>query len=123
MEVSTIAVIRFKGAMNVNEFTAQAQKLHDSGTQNLLLHMSELTFMPSAGMRALLKIARLFSEKKQTSNEESQTDEKSGSGNQFHKHIKLFNPRENIQGVLDIVGFIGYFEIFTDLDVAIASFQ
>jgi len=123
MEVSTIAVIRLKGAINVNKFTAEAQKLHDAGTRNLLLHMSELTFLSSAGISALHQIALLYSEKKQTNIEEGQSGNKRGSGSRLHEYVKLFNPSEDIQAVLDITGFKGYFEIFTNLDAAIASFQ
>jgi anti-anti-sigma regulatory factor len=45
------------------------------------------------------------------------------SGFRFQENVKLFNPNEAIQDVLDVVGFKAFFEIFTDLDTAMASFQ
>ena len=45
------------------------------------------------------------------------------SGFQFQEHVKLFNPSEAIQDVLDIVGFKTFFEIFTNLDEAIKPFH
>jgi len=123
MDVTTIAVIRLKGAIDVNNFAATAQKLYDAGTRNLLVHMSELTFLSSAGIRALQRTARMYSENKQTDIEEGPSGNKPDSGSRFQEHVKLFNPRQDIQDVLEMVGLKGYFEIFTDLDAAIVSFQ
>ena len=122
MEVSTIAVIRLKGAINVNRFAAEAQKLFDAGARNLLVHMSELTFLSSAGIRALQATARLYSEHKDSKTAKGQSEHKDDSRTRVQKHVKLFKPREDIQEILDVVGLKGYFEIFTDLDAAIASF-
>ena len=41
----------------------------------------------------------------------------------LQKHVKLLNPDEKIRSVLDTVGFLAFFEIFTDVEAAIASFQ
>jgi hypothetical protein len=38
------------------------------------------------------------------------------------KHVKLLNPRSEIMGVLDMVGFSSVFEIFTDREEAVKSF-
>jgi anti-anti-sigma regulatory factor len=123
MEVSTIAVIRLKGAINVNKFAAEAQKLFDAGTRNLLVHMGEMTFLSSAGIRALQATARMYSAEKDAKAGKAQSESKPDSRARVQKHVKLFKPREDIQEILDIVGLKGYFEIFTDLDAAIASFQ
>jgi anti-anti-sigma regulatory factor len=120
MEVRTIGVIRLKGAINVNGFAAEAQKLFDAGTRNLLVHMSELTFLSSAGIRALQATARMYSEDKK--HHKGQSEDKRDSRTHVQKHVKLFKPREDIQEILEIVGLKNYFEIFTDLDAAIASF-
>jgi anti-anti-sigma regulatory factor len=45
------------------------------------------------------------------------------TGFTFQKHIKLLNPSEAIQDILDTVGFKSYFEIFTDKQSAFAAFQ
>jgi hypothetical protein len=38
------------------------------------------------------------------------------------KHVKLVNPREEVKGVLEMVGFDRVFEIYADLDEAVKSF-
>jgi len=40
----------------------------------------------------------------------------------MQKHVKLLNPRSEVMGVLDMVGFSNVFEIFTNDDEAVNSF-
>ena len=88
--------------------------------------MSELTFLSSAGIAALHRIARVFRGEDRTIMEEGWSaihaiakDHNSGA----QDHIKLLNPRENILAVLDTVGLQAFFEVFTDIHPAMASFQ
>jgi anti-anti-sigma regulatory factor len=37
-------------------------------------------------------------------------------------HVKLFNPRDEVKNVLDMVGFTNVFQIFTDHEEAVKSF-
>lgn len=128
MEINTIAVIQLHGAMNGKMLVAEAQKLYDAGTRNLVLDMSELTFISSAGLSALHHIALVYRGEGQPTFKEDRSaihamrDERE-SGFQLQENVKLFNPSEAIQDVLDVVGFKAFFEIFTDLDAVIASFQ
>jgi len=128
MEINIVAVIQLHGAMNGKKLVAEAQKLYDAGTRNLVLDMSELTFISSAGLSALHHIALVYRGEDQPTFKEDRTaihamrEEREG-GFQFQEHVKLLNPSEAIQDVLDIVGFKTFFEIFTDLDAAMASFQ
>jgi anti-anti-sigma regulatory factor len=45
-----------------------------------------------------------------------------GSESGMQTHIKLLNPREEVKGVLEMVGFDRVFEIYRDLDEAVKSF-
>ena len=128
MEINIVAVIQLQGAMNGKKLVAEAQKLYDAGTRNLILDMSELTFISSAGLSALHHVALVYRGEDQPTFKEDRSAihamrEDSDSGFQVQEHVKLLNPSEAIQDVLDIVGFKAFFEIFTDLDAAIASFQ
>jgi len=128
MNINIVAIIQFYGAMNVKQFVTDAQKLYDAGTRNLVLDMSGLTFIGSAGVAALQKIALVFcGEDPPTSKEDpsitrAMPDESEDSSH-CQEHVKLLNPNDSIQDVLDIVGLKPFFEIFTDLDEAVASFQ
>ena len=123
-----VAVIQLKGAMNGKKLVAEAQKLYDAGTRNILLDMTELTFISSAGLSALHQVALVYRGEGQSDFKEDREAvqamrKERYTGFRFQEHVKLFNPSEAIQDVLDIVGFKAFFEIFTDLDAAIASFQ
>jgi len=128
MEINIIAVMQLHGAMNGKLLVDEAQKLYDAGTRNLLMDMTELTFISSFGLSALHHIALVYRGENQPTFKEDRSamdaiHKERDSGFQIHKHVKLLNPSEAIQDVLDIVGFKEFFEIFTDFDTAIASFQ
>jgi anti-anti-sigma factor len=128
-DTSPIVIMQLKGSLDGNtyeQFITEAQKLYDAGTHNLLLDMTGLTFLSSAGLAALHRIARVFRGEDRTNMEEGWSaihamgrDRNSG----FQEHIKLLNPNEKIQDVLDMVGFKAFFEIYTDIHPAIASFH
>jgi anti-anti-sigma regulatory factor len=123
MNINIVAIIQFYGAMNVEQFVTDAQKLYDAGTRNLILDMSELTFIGSAGVSALQKIALVYcGEDQPTSKSDQSIPDESEAGFRCQEHVKLLNPNEAIQDVLDVVGLKPFFEIFTDLDAAVASF-
>jgi len=128
MEINVVAVMQLYGAMNGKKLVAEAQKLYDAGTRNLVLDMSGLTFISSAGLSALHHVALVYRGEGQSTFKEDRSAihamrKEGDSGFQFQERVKLFNPSEAIQDVLDIVGFKTFFEIFTDLEAAVASFQ
>jgi anti-anti-sigma regulatory factor len=40
----------------------------------------------------------------------------------IQEHMKLLNPRPEVQSVLEMVGFSAVFKIFSDFDEAVKSF-
>jgi len=123
-----VAVIQLQGAMNGKKLVAEAQNLYDAGTRNLVLDMSKLTFISSAGLSALHHVALVYRGEDKTDFKEDREAiqairKERYTGFRLQEHVKLLNPSEAIKDVLDIVGFKAFFEIYTDLDEAIASFQ
>ena len=123
-----VSVIKLDGQLdgqNFQELIAKAQELYSTGTREFLLDLSDLTYISSAGLVALHSIALL------TRGEELPDMEggwsayrsmgRSGEAG-LQKHVKLLNPRSEIMGVLDMVGFSNVFEIFTDREEAVNSF-
>jgi len=126
---SPVTVMQLQGALDgssYEKFVTEAQNLYDAGTRNLILDMSELTFLSSAGLTGLHRIARVYAGEDRSTIEEGWSaihalGKKRDSG--FKNHVKLLNPNKKIQDVLDTVGFNTFFEIYADIHPAMASFQ
>jgi hypothetical protein len=123
------AVLHLKGALdgsNYRELIDEAQKLFDGGVRDLVLDLSELTFMSSAGISALHRVALIFRGEKQAEMEEGWASYRAISRDRdsgLQLHVKLLNPVERVQHALDMVGFTTLFEIHTDAEMAVASFR
>lgn len=125
-----VTVMALRGALDgssYEKFVAEAQRLYDAGSRNLLLDMTEMTFLSSAGIAALHRTARIFRGEDTSTLDEGWAamralgSEREG-GYTVQKHVRLLNPSERIQDVLDTVGFKAFFAIYTDSAIAIASF-
>lgn len=124
-----ISIMQLRGALDgstYENFITAAENLFEAGTRNLILDMSELNFLSSAGLAALHRIARIFRGEERSTLEEGwaalhaiEKDRDSG----FQNHIKLLSPSEKVRDVLDTVGFTAFFEIYTEIHPAMASFQ
>ena len=124
-----VSIMQLRGDLDGGSyeyFIVEAQKLYDNGIRNLILDMRELSFLSSAGIAGLHRIARVFRGEDRSNMEEGWAALRAMGNdrdNGVQKHIKLLNPSEKIQDVLDTVGFKAFFEIFTEIHPAMASFQ
>ena len=123
-----VTVIKLDGQLdgqNYQELIAKSQELYKAGTRDFLLDLSDLTYISSAGLVALHSMA-LLSRGEQLPDTEGGWSAYRSMGRSseagMQKHVKLLNPRSEVLGVLDMVGFGNVFEIYTDLDEAIKSF-
>jgi anti-anti-sigma factor len=123
-----VTVITLDGQLdgqNYQELIAKSQELYKAGTRDFLLDLSDLTYISSAGLVALHSMA-LLSRGEQLPDTEGGWSAYRSMGRSseagMQKHVKLLNPRSEVLGVLDMVGFGNVFEIYTDLDEAIKSF-
>jgi anti-anti-sigma regulatory factor len=125
-----VTVLQLVGKLdgsNYQDLISEANKLYDEGARNAILDMSGLTFISSAGISALHRVALLFQGQKLASMEEEgwasyhAIANDRGAGAQ--KHVKLSGPTANVQKSLELVGFDSFFEIFSDVDLAAASFR
>lgn len=115
-----VTVFKIKGNVTSDvELQEQAQKAHASGTHYILLDLSEVPYMSSAGLRALHSIFSLL-RTHGASNEET----KAGitSGTYLSPNLKLYKPNDHVREVLKISGYDMFLEIHTNYDKAIASF-
>jgi anti-anti-sigma regulatory factor len=124
-----VTILKLDGQLdgqNYQDLIAKAHELYNSGSRDFLLDMSDLTYISSAGLVALHSVALL------TRGEELPDFEGGWSAYRsmgrsteagVQKHVKLLNPRSEVMGVLDMVGFSNVFEIYTNPDEALNSFS
>jgi anti-anti-sigma regulatory factor len=108
------------------EVIAGAQSLYNQGARDLLLDLSDVPYLSSAGIVALQTIAALLRGESSGDPEmgwaalhavEQLEDERA-----TQQHLKLLNPQPRVDNVLETIGLKSAFEIYTDLNTAVASF-
>jgi len=123
-----ITVIQLNGQLDGQTYQnliSKALEVSKEGAKNVILDMTDLTYISSAGLVSLHTIALMLKGEAVPDPEEGWAALRS-MGNVsdagIQKHVKLLNPRPEIVSVLDMVGFSAFFEIFTDKQAAIDSF-
>ena len=119
-----ITVLRIKGEINTNtagEFQAEARKAYDDGAREMLIDLSGVSYITSAGLRVLHEI---FSLLRSDSPEESDEAVRKGltDGTFKSPHLKLLSPDKNVTQVLSMAGFDMFLEIYDNRKKAVASF-
>jgi anti-anti-sigma regulatory factor len=123
-----VTVIKVDGQLdgqNYQDLIAKAQELYKAGNHDFLLDLSDLSYISSAGLVALHSMALLARGEELPDLEGGWSAYRSmgrSSEAGLQKHVKLLNPRSEVMGVLDMVGFSNVFEIYTNLDEAVKSF-
>jgi anti-anti-sigma regulatory factor len=87
----------------------------------VLFDLANVAYISSAGLRVL---HRIIDRLRDDSAAEGGAATVPGmtSGSLKSPHVKLLNPSKNVSRLLEISGFVVFFDIYTDLDTAIASF-
>jgi anti-anti-sigma factor len=105
-----VTVFRLRGwldAQSEEQLLQDARIAYDEGARYLLLDMSDLDTLTSAGMRAIQKVYQIFTPKE----------------DQFKiAHLKLCNAPPQIYNVLGITGFLHNIPMYASLDDALESF-
>ena len=117
-----VAIFHVTGAVTDNrELEARAQAAYEGGTRNILLDLTEVPYMATAGLRALHAIFTLL---RADTPEESDATTKAGiaAGTFVSPHLKLLNPNAYVLEVLKVAGYDMFLEIHHDADQAVASF-
>ena len=112
-------------ASNFQDVIDQATEAYEAGARDILIDMSEIEFMSSSGLVALHSIALLLRGEELPDPEFGweafrtlDRDRESG----VQAHVKLLNPQPQVDRSLEITGLKKFFEVYTDLDTAVASF-
>jgi anti-anti-sigma factor len=105
-----VTVLQLRGwldAQSEEQLLEAARSSYDGGARYLLIDMSELDTLTSAGMRALQKVYQIFTPKE----------------DHFKiAHLKLCNAPPQIYNVLGITGFLQNIPMYESREAALQSF-
>lgn len=105
------------------KFQTQANELMKSGARHILVDLSRVKFVSSAGLRALHDI---FNQLRALDPDSHMSDEevRKGINDGTYKspHLKLLNLSPEARVAFETAGFDMFIETFTDMKAAVASF-
>lgn len=84
------------------EFEGALREILDSGRKNVVLELSEVDFMSSAGLRGMVSVSKAC--------------KKSGGT------LALATPSERVKDVLQLAGLTSLFVVFDDVTAAVGAF-
>ena len=112
-------------ASNYTELVSKVETLHRDGAQDFLIDLSAVPYISSAGLVALHSISILLRGEKPADPQSGWAALKSMDRSRdrgMQKHVKLLNPQQYVAETFDKAGFTQFFEVFSDLEKAVASF-
>jgi anti-anti-sigma factor len=104
-------------------FQSKADELIKSGAHYILVDLTHVPFVSSAGIRALQHIYEQLRARYPNSDVGNE-DVRQGirAGTYKSPHLKILNPSKETSKTFEMTGFDMYIEIFTDKEKAVASF-
>ena len=116
-----VMVVQVAGGLDSNtyrQFQTQVLSEIDAGPGHVLLDLCEMTYISSAGLRALYMISKALYAK------DGQSTPSAKNVGQFKSpYLKLLNPTPTVYSAFEVMGLTMLLEIHSDLDKALASFS
>jgi anti-anti-sigma factor len=106
---------------SANELEKKAMEVIDAGARHLVLDLSKVPYLSSAGLRVLQEV---FNKLREVSTGESDKEmyRRINDGSFTSPHLKLLNPTKEVMEVLKMSGFDMLVSIEKDLKTAVAAF-
>ena len=117
----SVTILHLSGHLHGNtekQLLDRARQAYEDGTQYLLLDLSELEVLASAGLRAIHTIFNIF-----TPQSDMEIIHQHGEEPYKSPYFKLVCPNPQIYYVLNITGFLQNILIYNNMDEAVASFS
>jgi anti-anti-sigma regulatory factor len=119
-----IAIMELKGeisAASYMEVVNKAQELFGNPVRHLIIDLSGVSSVSSAGLVGLHKIALVYSGVPQHVDEDDSRPDFTHNSN-ARKFVKLLNPQPEVDEALKKAGLKLFFKVYTDLEAALQSF-
>jgi anti-anti-sigma regulatory factor len=123
-----VTVMQLTGELDSASYTeviAKAQSAYDEGARDLLIDLSKVPYVSSAGLMSLHTVALIYAGYSMNSKESGRPIFRSVNAQNektVRQHVKLLNPQPSVEQVLDLVGLKQFLDIYTDLGSALQSF-
>lgn len=120
-----ITVIKVKGnvdASTYEAFQAVAESEFDKGARYVLLDLTEVAYISSAGFRAVSQIFKLLRSQLSTA-AQAQMSQGLRDGSYKAPNLKLLGPNPRVLEALKLAGFDTFLEIHDNLEKAVGSFK
>ena len=116
-----VTILHLSGHLHGNtesELLDRARQAKEDGSKHLLLDLSEVEVLTSAGLRAIHNVFNLFTPK-------DDRDIMRQHGEEPYKspYFKLVCPNPNVYYVLNIAGFLQNILIYNNMEEAVNSFS
>ncbi len=119
-----VTIFHIVGEINVNTYEQLQQRAEEeyrAGMRDLLLDLTQVTFISSAGLRAVHALFLLLRDDSAEENEEA-VSRGLRDGTYKSLHLMLLNPQPAVLRPLRTAGFDMYLNIFNDLMQAVDAF-
>ena len=123
-----VTVMQLMGDIDSSTYTDvidKAQEAYDEGARSLLIDLSRVSYVSSAGLMSLHAVVKIFSGLSVQSKDGGRPSFKAINREEddaARARVKLLNPQPPVEQVLEMVGLKLFFEIHTDQDTALKSF-
>ena len=125
LPVTILQLIGKLDGSNYMRLVEEANRNYANGMRDLLIDLSRLSYRSSLGISTIQETALVFRGLELPEKEAGWTAYNAierDRGNGVQKHVKLLSPKPEVANILDITGCKALFEIYTDLETALASF-
>ncbi len=119
-----VTILHLKGDLDGNTYEQLQKKADDvfqAGTRYLILDLSQVPFISSAGIRGLHYVFNLL--RTDSVSESDQAISKGLRDGTFKSpHLKLLSPNKNVANLLKVTGYDMFLEVHYSLSEAVKSF-
>lgn len=116
-----VKVLHLKGHLHgatESHLQDHARQAHEDGCRHLLLDLSDLDVLSSAGLRVIQNVFKLF-----TPPSDLELIRRPGGEPYKSPYFKLVCPNQQIYYILNITGFMQNLLVYNNLDEALKSFS
>ena len=123
-----VMVMQLAGDIDASSYTDvinKAQEAYDDGARDLLIDLSKVPYVSSAGLMSLHTVVKIFAGHSVQPKDGGRPYFRAINKDQdepMRAHVKLLSPQPAVEQVLEMVGLKLFFDIHTDLETALKSY-